>query len=383
MSDYTQNLVSLLVGHAQQRPEATALRHKQFGLWQSWSWQRLLALSESYASALAQQQFQQQQSLLILSSPNVDVVAISLAVQALQGQLLLLDQELDRFDHDQLLGHLNTLQPDYLLIEHDRVLQGLNYQPRAIFYIEDQHPDANAQPFCLPVSQLLAQHQLEAAIHFGQLQLAPSQLAFGFYKIESAHRYTVNYSHHDLVTAAQDLIQIHHLEPDDVAFVARAFSSVGHIRYLWPAWLAAGFSLNIPETLQTRDLDRQEIAPSVVLGTAATYSRVAHNMLERLPRQGSVLDKIYQSTLVNIQQKQPLTLVQRLLRRVLRQVILDELGLSRLKTALIVGQPLDSSSVLFYQFLGIDLQPWGQAAQWQTTLESLDQKTFGSELTTP
>jgi long-subunit acyl-CoA synthetase (AMP-forming) len=137
VSEYSKNLVSLLVHHASTQPDAIALRHKKMGLWQKWTWEQLLALSERYASALREYSFQKEQLFAIISNPNVDVIAISLAVQALGGRVQLVDQSDDVLKTDQIIEYLSILKPDYLLIEQLVSLDALNYHPTYIFYIEE------------------------------------------------------------------------------------------------------------------------------------------------------------------------------------------------------------------------------------------------------
>lgn len=370
MSDYTHSLVSLVAHHAQTRPQAIALRHKKFGLWQQWSWQKLLELSERYASALHEYGFQKDQSFLIVSNPNVDVVAISLAIQALGGQVQLIDQAVEILDTHTLPDYLAILQPDYILIEQLEQLislEALNYHPTYIFYIEQNNLTTFDHEYIVDIVSLLEGVKEKYHIEFSQLNVQQSQIAFSFERVEADQRLRVYYSHQELIEEARQLIQTHHLDHSEDAFIARAFSSVGHIRYLWSSWLLAGFSLNIPETLQTRDQDRQVIAPTLVLGTQSTYVRVEQRILKRLPQQDRWLARTYQLALSRIQQKQKLTLLQKLVLGLFRQVILEELGFSRLKTALIVGQPVENTTHQFYQALGVQLQHWGQHAAWQTS----------------
>lgn len=138
MSDYSQSLISLLAYHATARPDAIALRHKKLGLWQQWSWKNLLELSERYASALYEYGFQNKQTFLIVSAPNIDVVAISLAIQALGGEVQLIDQSVDTLKTEDFLRHLAILKPDYILVEELEQLvsiETLRYHPIYIFIL--------------------------------------------------------------------------------------------------------------------------------------------------------------------------------------------------------------------------------------------------------
>ena len=50
------------------------------------------------------------------------------------------------------------------------------------------------------------------------------------------------------------------------ALAARVFAASGQARYLLAPWLSAGFCLNFPEALATRDTDRRELGPTLGAG---------------------------------------------------------------------------------------------------------------------
>ncbi|GAA5000472.1 AMP-binding protein [Acinetobacter puyangensis] len=374
MSDHLQSLATLLAYHAQVRPHAIALRHKQLGLWRQWSWQQLLEMSQRYASALTAYGFQKDQTFFIASSPNVEVVAISITVQALGGRVQLLDQAAEELDAVQLHQDLNILQPDYVLVEQLQQLSplaSLNYHPTYIFYIEQNNLSAFDHEYIVDLKTLFSELKPQHQIEFKQIRTPLMQTAFSFEKVEDGQRFRVYYSHQELIEEAQRLVDAYQLEATEQAFIARAFSSVGHIRYLWSAWLYAGFCLNIPESLQTRDQDRQVISPSLVLGTKQTYERVEQLIMARLPKSDSWLFHQYQAAIQQIGQQRTPSLIQRLVFALFKQAILEELGFSQLKTALIVGEPVSDQTAQFYQALGIQLQHWGQHAAWQAMTSTM------------
>ncbi|MFV5374424.1 long-chain fatty acid--CoA ligase [Acinetobacter calcoaceticus] len=369
MSDYSQSLISLLAYHATARPDAIALRHKKLGLWQHWSWKNLLELSERYTSALYEYGFQNKQTFLIVSAPNIDVVAISLAIQALGGEVQLIDQSVDTLKTEDFLRHLAILKPDYILVEELEQLvsiETLRYHPIYIFYIEQSKLSTFEYDYVVAVDKLLKNSNEKYRIDFKKTQLEPTQIAFRFERIESNQRLRVQYSHQDLIVEAKHLVQNHHLDQHEEAFVTRAFSSVGHIRYLWSSWLLVGFNLNIPETLNTRDQDRQIISPTLVLGTNETYARVEQLIYNRLPSD-KWLAKHYRHALQKQKNEEKLSLIDKFSFALFKQVILEELGFSHLKVALTVGQPVTLATRNFYQSLGVKLRDWGEYAEWQST----------------
>lgn len=368
MSKYSKNLVSLLTHHASTQPNAIALRHKQLGFWQEWTWEKLLVLSEHYASALQAYGFQKEQSFVIISPPNIDVIAISLAIQALGGRVQLIDQSDDVVNSDQILEYLSIRKPDYILIDQLEELVSLDaihYHSIYIFYIEQNHLNQFDHQYIIKLSALLENNASTHRVSFKNLIVHDSYIGFSFHHIRENQQHNICFSHEDLINEAQQLIDQHQIGKDEQAFVARAFSSIGQIRYLWSSWLLAGFCLNIPETLNTRDQDRQIISPTLVLGTQATYERVRQRILQRLPQPRTWLYQTYQHALEQKQKQKKMSLLHKVLFELFKQIILEELGFARLKTALIVGDHLSKETQLFYESLNVQLQYLGESPSWQ------------------
>ena len=68
-------------------------------------------------------------------------------------------------------------------------------------------------------------------------------------------------------------------------------------------------------------------------------------------------------------------LVHRLILALFNQVILEELGFARLKTALVVGHHVSKDTQLFYESLGVQLHYWGESPDWGKTELSAQTKS--------
>lgn len=359
-----QHLVHLLHLHAQNYKHEIALRHKQLGVWQEWSWQALLEKSQHYAGLLKHFNFQENHHVLLLSPPNVDVIALSLAAQALGGSVQLIDSQ-----QDDVLNpvYLDVLQPQFVLVEELAQLEGVtqsSFIPQVIFHIEPAHLNFDWKQNETVVFHLLSDFIDYPKITFDQLILDSTETAFRFEYIENKQLSSVSYTHKELITEAGQLVEKYALNPSEQAFVARSFSSVGHIRYLWSSWLLAGFTLNIPEVLATRDQDRQVIAPTLVLGTKQSYERVYQLILSKLVKKNTWLFNAFQQSFISADSHASSSLIKRLIKGLYRQSILEELGFSQLRTALIVGEQVSEEAFAFYQALDLHLQPWNEPVQW-------------------
>ncbi|GAO92456.1 hypothetical protein PSA5_07085 [Pseudomonas syringae pv. actinidiae] len=156
-------------------------------------------------------------------------------------------------------------------------------------------------------------------------------------------------SHADLLAGARQLVNRQGLSARDQALAARVFAASGQARYLLTPWLVAGFCLNFPEALSTRDNDRRELGPTLVLGTRESYARLELWAMERLPLPGSISHRLYQWAMAPA----PGALRRWLGYWLIRRPLLDVLGMSRLSTALLVGDALTASSQAFFAALGI------------------------------
>ena len=73
----------LMLAHAAQRPDAAALREKEFGIWQTLSWSALARLVRELACGLAAAGLQRGQHLVVVGENRPRLYAAMLAAQSL------------------------------------------------------------------------------------------------------------------------------------------------------------------------------------------------------------------------------------------------------------------------------------------------------------
>ncbi|MBS0303482.1 MAG: AMP-binding protein, partial [Proteobacteria bacterium] len=81
----TATFPQLLQQHARQRPQAPALREKEFGIWQTWSWQRALDDTRHMALGLASLGFGAGQNLAVVGDNRPLLYLMFVSVQSLGG----------------------------------------------------------------------------------------------------------------------------------------------------------------------------------------------------------------------------------------------------------------------------------------------------------
>ncbi|MEY2656218.1 MAG: hypothetical protein RLZZ524_3246, partial [Pseudomonadota bacterium] len=79
----TDTFPRLMLAHAKQRPDAPALREKEYGIWQTWTWQHLSDQVRALASGLAQAGLQPGQHIIVVGDNRPRLYATMLAAQSI------------------------------------------------------------------------------------------------------------------------------------------------------------------------------------------------------------------------------------------------------------------------------------------------------------
>ncbi|QBZ90237.1 long-chain fatty acid--CoA ligase [Pseudomonas viciae] len=332
-----------------------ALRHKHLGVWQERTWRQLANEVHSLASALQALGFSVGATLTIISRPRPQALLAALAAQWLGGVASLIDP-LD-LSSTSLLGEL---QPDFVLAEgHEEILLlcAARVRPQVVIYLDKRGQSGSAA-----FGQVLDYSALVAERTSAELtpQARPLHTAFVFYRQGPQAIEQQRISHAELLQEGRRLVQREGLGRQEEALAARAFASGGQARYLLAPWLIAGFRLNFPENLATRDRDRRELGPTLVAGTRETYARLHREALARLPEAGS-----WQRRLVDWALAARPGLLQRYLGHwLVRRPLRDVLGFSRTRAPLLVGDALSPETQAFFEALGIQVRHWRDSTEW-------------------
>ena len=75
----------LLLKHAAERPEAPAMREKEYGIWQAHSWSALATLVGQLAAGLSQAGLKRGEHMVVIGANRPRLYATMLAVQSLGG----------------------------------------------------------------------------------------------------------------------------------------------------------------------------------------------------------------------------------------------------------------------------------------------------------
>ncbi|MDT7848437.1 AMP-binding protein [Methylophilus sp. VKM B-3414] len=357
-----ETLPHLLTVQAVERPHRVAIRHKQLGFWQQASWLAVQEDVKKAAQYLQQHGFRQGDTLFLLSEPRPEALLLSLASHWLGGVAAPLDPA---FAQSQLLDLLHTLRPQFVFAEAQaQVDQVLAAKPDSavVIYADARGLAGYQHPALVSYAQMVATPEIQA--------IAPAvtaeEIAFRFYRLSTD--YALEYSevsHAELLRNGRQLVTQEALTAHEEALAARAFAASGHAKYLLSPWLLAGFTLNFPENLATRDTDRRELGPTLVAGTATTYQRLYTLTQSRWPLPGSWQHRVVAWALRTAKTRLPL--IAAFARWLVILPLQDVLGLRRTRVPLLVGEPLSAEATQFFADIEIHVRAWPEATAWQTS----------------
>jgi long-chain acyl-CoA synthetase len=361
----TDTLPDWLRFQTEHRAQRVAIRHKQLGIWHEQTWQAAHQAVVLAAQLLHQKGFTSGDTLFLLSEPRPEALLLSLAAHWLGGVSAPLDPA---HKQSELLDLLHTLRPRYVFAETQaQVDQVFAAKPdvQLLIFADARGLAGYHHPSMLAYSQIAAAFEQQTLPDLA-IKAADYDIAFRFYRL--SQHYQLEYreiTHAELLKNGQTLVLHEALTDREEALAARAFAASGHARYLLSPWLLAGFKLNFPENLATRDTDRRELGPSLVAGTAATYQRLYLLTQSRWPLQNSWQFVLLQWALKVYRKRVPLLSVIALW--LVIAPLKDVLGLSHTRVPLLVGEPLSAEAEQFFSAIGIQVRGWPEETTWHTS----------------
>jgi long-chain acyl-CoA synthetase len=376
----------LLLAHAQRQPDAPAVREKDLGIWQTWSWSAVAREVREIACGLASLGFKPGDNLAIVGANRPHLYMAVLAAQSLRGVPVPLYQDAVA---GEMVFMLEDAAIDFVIAEDqeqvDKLLecrelmvaqgkQGL----RHIVYDDPRGLRHYAQPGLLGYERLR-----EAGRAFDSAQPAffeqslngvePGDVAVILYTSGTTGRPKgVCQTHASFIAAGRGGVETDRLGPGDNIMSYLPMAWVGDHLFSVAQWMVGGFTLNCPESSATVMNDMREIGPSYYFGPPRTFEGLLTAVSIRMEDAAAPKRWLYakfmrlaQRVGADILNGAKVGLGDRLLYRLgdllvygpLRNV----LGMSRIRVAYTAGAAIGPDLFRFYRSIGINLkQFYGQ-----------------------
>ena len=377
----------LLLAHAAQRPAAPAVREKDLGIWQTWSWADTAREVRELACGLASLGFQAGGNLAIVGANRPHLYMAVVAAQSLRGVPVPLYQDAVAAE---MVFMLEDAAIEFVIAEDQeqvdkllecRELQIKNGSAHAIRHIVYDDPRGLRhydQPGLIGFAQLRELGRGYDAAHPGFFD---QRVASGEAGDVGVILYTsgttgrpkgVCQTHASFIAAGHGGVATDKLGPGDNIMSYLPMAWVGDHLFSVAQWLVGGFTLNCPESAATVMNDMREIGPSYYFGPPRTFEGLLTAVSIRMEDAAAPKRWLYakfmalaQRVGADILNGAKVGLGDRLLYGLGDLLIYgplrNVLGMSRIRVAYTAGAAIGPDLFRFYRSIGINLkQFYGQ-----------------------
>ncbi len=366
----------LLLQHAAVRPEHPAIREKDLGIWQTWTWSRVAEEVRAIACGLAELGFRRGDSLAIIGDNRPRLYWAMTAAQCLGGIPVpmyqdAVAQELEYVLQDAGIRFVIAEDQEQVdkLIECRERSPGLEH----ILYDDPRGLRHYGQPFIRSVDavQELGRSRIAKQPAFIGAEIEqgkPDDVAIMLYTSGTTGKPKgVCITHSALINAARGGCSFDRLTADDEILSYLPMAWVGDNLFSYAQSLLAGFTVNCPESGETVMTDMREIGPTYYFAPPRVLENLLTQVMIRIEDAGAVKRGMFHYFMevarrcgAQILDGKRVPAGERLLYALgnapvygpLRNV----LGMSRVRVAYTAGAAIGPDLFRFYRSIGINLK---------------------------
>jgi long-chain acyl-CoA synthetase len=366
----------LLMHHARVRPERPAIREKDLGIWQTWSWARFAEEVRAIACGLAAQGFKRGDHLALVGDNRPRIYAAMCAAQCLGGIPVPLYQDAVATE---MAYPIQNASIQHAVVEDqeqvDKLLEILPQCPTLahIYFDEPRGLRHYTQPqimSCERLAEIGAQKQkqepgfLDAEIAKGT---GADTAAMFFTSGTTGAAKGVVLTHLSLIDRARAAAEMEGLDDSDVALAYLPPAWIGQNIFSYAQPFVTGYCICCPESAETVMSDMREIGPTYYFAPPRVLEALLTQVSIRMEDASAIKRRLYRyfmgvATRVGgaLLDGKPVGPLDRLLYRVGDLLIYgplrNVLGMSRVRVAYTAGEAIGPDLFRFYRSIGINLK---------------------------
>ncbi len=366
----------LMQEHAAQRPQAAALREKEYGIWQTLSWGALAQLVRDLAGGLAEAGLQRGQHLVIVGANRPRHSACMLAAQALGAVPIPLYQDAAAAE---LVFPINNAEVAFAIAEDqeqvDKLLDLREPCPglARIWYDDPRGLRNYNEPGLASLESLIEAGRKHAAAHpgFFEAEVAkadPHDIAAMFFTSgTTGNPKGVVHTHFSLLDRASAGARFDKLTAADEVLAYMPPAWIGQNIFSYAQWLACGYVVNCPESAATVTIDLKEIGPTYYFAPPRIFEGLLTSVMIRMEDAGHLKKGLFDHFMAlarrvgpAIMDGRPVGALDRLRYRLgdlcIYGPLRNSLGLTRVRVAYTAGEAIGPDLFTFYRSIGINLK---------------------------
>ncbi|MBI4985901.1 MAG: AMP-binding protein [Rhodocyclales bacterium] len=371
----------LLMHHARVRGARPAMREKDLGIWQTWSWSQVAEETQAFASGLAQLGFLRGDRLAIIGDNRPHLYGSMLSAQMLGGIPVPMYQDAVAAE---MLFVLQDAGIHIAFVEDqeqvDKLLEIKDQCPELLHIVYDDPRGLNhyTQPFLHSFDEIVAAGRIR---NQNQPEFIAAEIAQGRTDDVSVMLYTsgttgkpkgVCQSHHAFIASARGGAEFDGLRDTDDILSYLPMAWVGDHLFSIAQAIYAGFTVNCPESGDTVLTDLREIGPTYYFAPPRVFENMLTQVMIRMEDAGAIKRGMFHYFMdvakrcgAEILDGKPVSASDRLLYALGNLLVYgplrNVLGMTRIRVAYTAGAAIGPDLCRFYRSIGINLkQLYGQ-----------------------
>jgi len=374
----------LLLNHARVRGELPALRHKDLGIWQTWTWADVLREVRAIALGLSKLGVKRGDTVAIAGNNRPRLYETILAAQALGAIPVPVYADAVATEMAYVLDHADVAVAVVQDQEQvDKILSVQEQLPklRHIVYDETRGLRDYDHSRLHDLGAMIAENETIMAGDPEAVTRIDREIEAGSAADPSIILYTsgttgrskgVVLSAGRCIAAARDTVAFDKLTADDVVLAYLPLAWVGDHYLNYAQALVAGFCTACPESPDTAQQDLREIGPTFYFAPPRVFENLLTRVMIRMEDAGFLKRRIFHYFIgvarrygEKILNREPVPLTGRLLYGLGELLVYgplkNVLGFSRVRVAYTAGEAIGPDLFSFYRSLGLNLkQLYGQ-----------------------
>ena len=366
----------LMLDHAKQRPDAPALREKEYGIWQALTWRDLAVLVRQLAGGFAAAGLSKGQHVVVVGENRPRLYASMLAAQSLGAIPVPLYQDAASAE---FVFPINNAEVAFAVVEdQEQVDKLLEIRPQCpqlakIWFDDPRGLRHYSEPGLAAIDALIDAGKAREAAQPGFFERAvaaiqPGDVAAMFFTSgTTGNPKGVVHTHFSLLDRAAAGARFDKLTSSEEVLAYMPPAWIGQNIFSYAQWLACGYVVNCPENASTASIDLKEVGPTYYFAPPRIFEGLLTSVTIRMEDAGSIKKWLYQHFMALAQRIGP-TLMDGKAVGVLDKLhyalgnlfiygpLRNTLGFSRVRVAYTAGEAIGPDLFSFYRAIGINLK---------------------------
>ena len=372
----TSTFPRLMLDHAAQRPDAPALREKEFGIWQTLTWAELAQLVRRLACGFAHAGMRRGDHVIVVGENRPRLYAAMLAAQSLGAIPVPLYQ--DAVAAEYRFPIVNA-EVGFAVVEDqeqvDKLLELRSECPtlRRIWFDDPRGLRNYAEPGLDSLDALVAagkaHDEANARLFEGEVeQCKPDDVAAMFFTSgTTGNPKGVVHTHASLLDRASAGARFDKLTGHEEVLAYLPPAWIGQNIFSYAQWLACGYVVNCPESASTVMIDLKEIGPTYYFAPPRIFEGLLTSVTIRMEDAGRLKKWLFDRGMAvarrvgpTIMDGKPVGLFDRIAYALGNLFVYgplrNTLGLNRVRVAYTAGEAIGPDLFTFYRSIGINLK---------------------------